>query len=152
MPYASIQGRALRHGHQPEQHSMKTPVPFIPVPFPAGPITAALVPDEARLSTLPRFFGAKLTQAELLVYRWMDALCEAYSGGYWQFYALSNGGFYMAPSRTQRMRLAVGGNAFDGEMSARAAGIVACLFAFGELAQDETGGERFIGLYHLLRD
>jgi hypothetical protein len=128
---------------------MQTPVSSLPAP---GPITAAVVADEARLFTLPRFFGAKLTQAELRVYRWMDALCEAYSGGYWDFYALSNGGFYMAPSQAQRMRLTVDGNGFAAEMSADAAGIVACLFAFCDLARDEIDGERFVDLYHMLRD
>ena len=130
---------------------MTTPVPFVPVPYPHGTITAAIVPHEDRPS-LPHFFGARLTQAELLVYRWMNALCGRYGGGYLHFYKLSNGGFYMAPACEQRMRLAVDGNGFDNELSADAAGIVACLSAFYELAQDEDSHERFVCLYHRLRD
>lgn len=47
-------------------------------------IVASLVPEHARLGTLPRIFGVRQTmRAEALVYRWMDVLCAAYDGGYW---------------------------------------------------------------------
>jgi hypothetical protein len=114
-------------------------------------ITATLVPEKQRLGTLPRYFGARLTRAEMLVYHWMGALCRDYSGGYWDFYALSNGGFYMAPAREGRLRVRVDGNGFDAEMSANGAGLVAVLFALCQLA-NETEEDRFIQLYHQVRD
>lgn len=114
-----------------------------------APITAVLVPEALRLGVLPRFFGRSMTLAECRVYDWMAALCSTYRGGYWHYYELSNGGFYMAPECSERMRLAVQGNGFDGAMSADAAGVVACLFAFCQLAGKE---DRFIDLYHQLRD
>jgi hypothetical protein len=114
-------------------------------------ITATLIPEQQRLGTLPRYFGAKLTRAEMLVYDWMGALSKDYSGGYWNFYALSNGGFYMAPAARERMTISVEGNGFSGEMSADAAGIVAVLFAFCQIA-NETEEDRFIELYHQVRD
>lgn len=48
-------------------------------------------------------------------------LSEDYNGGFWNFYTLTNGGFYMAPAGDKRMRLEVDGNGFSGEMSADAA-------------------------------
>jgi hypothetical protein len=118
-----------------------------------GIVTATLVSDEQRMKTLPFYFGAKLTSAEMLVYQWIGNLCPGYSGGYWAFYALSNGGFYMAPTTDDRFTVKVDCNGYAGEMSADAAGVTACLFAFCQLA-NRTGSEqdRFIDLYHRLRE
>jgi len=114
-------------------------------------VTAIQVQDEDRLNFLPDVFGDLLMlRGEALVYGWLRQLCAEYSGGFWQFYRLSNGGFYLAPERTDRLRLTVAGNYFDGVMSADAAGIVATLFALGQLA-GETREERFIDAYHQLR-
>jgi hypothetical protein len=116
-------------------------------------VTASLVEDGERLQALPRYFGSKLTRAELLVYHWMGAMCPEYSGGYWQFYSLSNGGFYMAPAGGEPFVAHVTTNGYIGSLSPDAAGITACLFAFNQLAN--TGGreqERFIELFHRLRD
>jgi hypothetical protein len=60
------------------------------------PITAARVPDEERMNTLPTHFGRHLLNVENATYAWLRELSEEYSGGYWHFYELSNGGFYMA--------------------------------------------------------
>jgi hypothetical protein len=49
------------------------------------------------------------------------------------------------------MRLQCAGNGFDGEMSADAAGIVACLFAFNALVW-KTRDERFEHLFYCLRE
>ncbi len=119
-----------------------------------GAITAQLVPEGRRLAVLPRVFGAtvmRAVRAEHLVYDWMGRLCANYGGGYWHFYELSNGGFYMAPRSDERFRVCVEGNGFEGELSADAAGIVAVLFALCQLAFDSTD-DRYVELYHQLRD
>jgi len=36
-------------------------------------------------------------QLEPLVYAITDNIAEEYNGGFWEFYTLSNGAFYMAP-------------------------------------------------------
>ena len=114
-------------------------------------ITATQVPEGQRLGTLPRYFGVKLTRAEMLVYDWMGALCRDYSGGYWDFYALSNGGFYMAPAYEGRLKVCVDGNGFSGELTANGAGLVAVLFALCQLA-NETEEDHLIELYHQVRE
>lgn len=96
-------------------------------------ITAARVPDEERMNTLPRHFGRHLLSVENAIYAWLRELSGEYSGGYWHFYELSNGGFYMAP-QCESLQLRVDGNGYDGRMSGDAAGIVACLFALSHLS------------------
>ncbi len=71
-------------------------------------------------------------------------------GGCWQFYELSNGGFCMSPPQgTYELR--IDGNGFAGRMSADAAGITVCLFAFSHLSFDYPI-ELFTQHFHWLRD
>ena len=96
-------------------------------------IAATRVPDDERMNTLPSHFGRHLLTVENAIYGWLRELSREYSGGYWHFYELSNGGFYMAPE-CGSLQLRVDGNGYDGRMSGDAAGIVACLFAFSHLS------------------
>jgi hypothetical protein len=115
-------------------------------------VTASQVANRDRMSFLPKFFGQRLMiLGENLVYAWLERLSEDYKGGLWHFYTLSNGGFYMAPAYDKPLRVFVEGNGFEGELSANAAGIVATLYALCQLAE-ETGSDRIISLYHLLRE
>lgn len=117
---------------------------------------ARLVPDAERLDFLPFYFGPRLMlQGEHQVYSWMGALCEEYRGGFWNYYEVPNGGFYMAPASGQRFRVAVEGNGFEGELSADAAGIVATLFTLSHLSMSEAAGDSRDALadsFHALRD
>ena len=115
------------------------------------PITANLLPEESRMGFLPAFFGQAMMIGEGLVYCWMRNLSEDYQGGYWDYFKLSNGGFYMAPRTSKKFRVLVAGNYFEGELSADAAGIVATLYALCELA-NRTASDRIVDLYRLLRD
>ena len=116
---------------------------------------AQRVPDNQRMSFLPKHFGERLMiVAENLVYDNMRRLCAEYDGGYWHYYELSNGGFYMAPDISAPMHLVHADNHFDGEMSADAAGIVACMYAINQLChvEDEEVAEKMVNAYHLLRE
>lgn len=115
------------------------------------PITASLLSEESRMGFLPAFFGQAMTIGEGLVYCWMRNLSEDYRGGSWDYFKLSNGGFYMAPHTSKKFRVLVACNYFEGELSADAAGIVATLYALCELA-NRTASDRIVDLYHLLRD
>lgn len=117
-------------------------------------IAASVVPEDRRLDFLPAFFGPSLMlYGEALVHKWMGRLAPRhYGGGLWQFYTLSNGGYYMAPTQPERLRLSVAGNGFDGFLSADAAGVVATLFALGQLTATECEPDRFVELYHTLRE
>ena len=118
---------------------------------PTQSLAAALVPDCQRLDFLPDCFGQRLVmRGEALLYAWMCRLCEQYGGAYWNFYRLSDGGFYFAP-KLEDLEIAVDGNGFQGKMSADAAGIVATLFTLSQLASETVGtgvAEHFIESYH----
>lgn len=96
-----------------------------------------------------------MMRGESLVYAWLRRLSEDYNGGFWNYYELSNGGFYLAPELTGRLCLEVDGNGYSGELSADAAGIVATLFTLGQLAADNQStdvADVLIDRYHFLRD
>jgi Antirestriction protein len=66
------------------------------------------------------------------VYTFTERLAEDYTGGYWEFYQLSNGGFYMTPADDRHFHV-TGENHFEGDLSADALGITACLYAYSNL-------------------
>ena len=115
-------------------------------------IIANLVPEDQRLSVLPDTFGfAQMLRAEALTFAYMTKLSVDYAGGYWHYYKLDNGGFYMAPAIDTPMRVEWWGNRYRGTMSADAAGIVATLFMIGQLA-GELQTDAIAELYHALLD
>ncbi len=111
-------------------------------------ILAQQVSDDARMDTLPKHFGRYLISVEDAVYTLMRHLAQEYRGGYWHFYELSNGGFYMAP-QMEPLDVRVDTNGYEGQMSADAAGITACLFAFSHLSF-RIEDERIADHYHWL--
>src|SRR5690348_14714857 len=87
---------------------------------PREPVHARKVTDaKERLNCLPRHFGRHQLIVEDAVYAFMRHLCAEYDGGFWHYFELSNGGFYMAPDG-EPMEILVPGNGFSGEMSAEA--------------------------------
>ena len=62
-------------------------------------LTRKLVPQNQRLAITEKLFGVHFPLAlEPVIYTFTDKLAKDYLGGYWEFYTLSNGGFYMAPA------------------------------------------------------
>src|SRR5690554_1257973 len=96
-------------------------------------ITATMVSEEGRMAFLPRVAGNQFLKLEGLIFHFMGKLCCDYEGSTWEFYDLSNGGFYLAP-RIEKMYLAWADNYFEGAASGDAAGIIASLFAINTLA------------------
>ena len=92
-------------------------------------ISSYVVVDELRLNFLPHYLGAQYLQGEALVYDWAARLSSAYNGGSWDFFQLSNGGFYMAPSNCGRVLVRWHMNGYSDMMGADAFGIVVTLFA-----------------------
>jgi len=115
------------------------------------PITAERVPEEKRLDFLPSLFGRHYMRGEMLVYSYMEKLCNAYNGGYWEFYQLNNGGGFLVPSMTGPLQICWPDNCFEAEMSTEAAGITASLFALNRIA-NESGEDARIEQYYTLLD
>ena len=91
-------------------------------------------------------------RVEPTVFNIAGQLSADYAGGLWEFYALSNGGFYMAPATDEPfdVRAQTG---FEGRLSACAYGIAVCLYTFSLLS---FGGDHLAEIcaeqYHLLRE
>ena len=68
-------------------------------------ITRQLVAEEQRTSVTADLFGIYFPlQLEPFVFSMASKLSEDYGGGYWGFYTLGNGGFYMAMKATGSSR------------------------------------------------
>ena len=89
------------------------------------PVTRELVPEDQRLAITEQLFGMAFPlQLEPVVYGVTDRMTGDYTGGYWDFYTLSNGGFYMAPSEDREFHVKCQ-NMYEGDLSADALGITA---------------------------
>ncbi|MEM5406283.1 antirestriction protein [Paraburkholderia unamae] len=115
------------------------------------PVIATCVPSERRMSFLPKHLGAHFVTGEALVYRWACLLTEDNDGGVWEFFELSNGGFYLAPRSPERFTITCNLNQFTGQVSADAAGIIFTLYMLNQLA-NQTQEDRLINQYYWLRD
>ncbi len=98
-------------------------------------------------------FGVRyVTLLEPTVFNMAGMLAESYSSGYWEFFSLSNGGFYMAP-RGDDIYDVCCENGFEGKLSGNALGLTATLYSYSHLSY---GGDAFSSLcaehYHLLRE
>lgn len=116
-------------------------------------ITGQLVPEEQRLGITENLFGVHFPlQLEPLVFMMTERLSPDYGGGYWQFYSLSNGGFYMAPDIDSPVAV-YADNGFGGMMSADSLGVTACLYAYSHLSFSEDEFAQVCAQqYHLLRE
>lgn len=117
-------------------------------------VTRTLIPEDQRLSHVEKLFGAHFPLViEPVIYGITERMAEAYCGGYWQFYTLDNGGYYLAPEGDQIYQVSCD-NYFTGQLSADALGIVACLYAYSHcsFSRNEQVGRLCAQHYHWLRE
>jgi len=115
-----------------------------------SPITARLIAEDARLDALPRHFGPHMLRLEDTVFDFMRQFAAGYAGGFWDMLELSNGGFYMRTG-SESVKFRVPSNGFEGVMSADAAGITVCLFAYSHLSFQFPAEARFGRHFYQLR-
>ena len=115
------------------------------------PIIATLVPEHRRMDVADKHFGIRFPiSVEPMIFQFASQLAPAYNGGYWSFYQLSNGGFYMAPNRDEPFAV-IADNGYEGSMSADALGITASLYSYSNLSFGEGSfGEKCGRHYHWL--
>jgi hypothetical protein len=118
-------------------------------------VTRHLVPEDQRLAVVEKLFGLHFPlRLEPVIYGITKKMTEGqYSGGYWQFYTLSDGGFYLAPESDEIYQVACD-NYWQGELSGDALGIVSCLYSFSHLSfsRDLEFARTCAKHYHLLRE
>lgn len=114
-------------------------------------ITATLVPESSRMDVADNHFGIRFPlTVEPTIFQFATQLASAYSGGYWHFYTIDNGGFFMAPRLDEVFQI-IADNGYEGTMSAEALGITACMYAFSNLSFGEgTFGEKCAKHYRRL--
>lgn len=117
-------------------------------------ITRTIVADNRRINHTATLFGIHFPmRLEPAIFNIAGNLAAEYDGGLWDFFALSNGGFYMAPNTANQFNVSCE-NGYEGSMSADALGITACLYAYSHLS---FGGPREFSevcaeQYHWLRE
>ena len=115
-------------------------------------VTRELVPEDRRMDVVDQLFGTAFPlQLEPVVYGITDRMAQEYTGGYWDFWSLSNGGFYMAPAEDTVFHVKCR-HMYGGDLSADALGIVACLYAYSNLSFSLSDIAReYARHYYLLR-
>lgn len=117
-------------------------------------VTRELVLAHQRGTHVDDLFGIQFPmQLEPYIFGVASELSPDYNGGYWDFYALGNGGFYMAPDADTPFTV-ICPNGYDGVLSADAIGITACLYAYSRLSfvAGRDIAEVYARQYHLLRE
>jgi len=116
-------------------------------------VTASLVSEYSqRVKIMSLMFGRHFVRGEALVSAWLRKLSDGYDDGVWNYYTLSNGGYYMAPDIGNAcLPVRIDDNGFEYSMSPDAAGIVACLFTLDQLIHEvEDGRDGLVKQYYYL--
>jgi len=114
-------------------------------------IKATIVSPKNRKNFLPKHFGKFFFMAENSIYHSLETMSSNYRGAFWNFFELSNAGFYMAPDLDYLLEISVQGNGFQDKLSADAAGIVSTLCIINALCW-KTESDDLATKYHLLLD
>lgn len=120
-------------------------------------ITRRTIAENKRLAFLPSKLPTSFLDFENAVYSIARSHAEEYTGGYWQFYELSNGGFYMGLEGAEPIAIDIASNGFSSTEDADTYSIIICLFAFSELSalyydRGNPEYEQLATYYHVLRD
>ena len=112
------------------------------------------ISDKHRIMHTANLFGIHFPlNIEPAIYSIASNIASEYNGAYWEFYALSNRGFYMAPCSDSIYKISCD-NGFEGKLSADALGITACLYAYSHLSfsSNQAFAELCANHYHWLRE
>ena len=140
------EAREGQGGLQPKEKTMSD------IDTPTNTSTVTVVPEDRRMDFLPRLLSpAWLLRGENAIYDFMTQLSSDYGGGLWTFLERDGQPLYMAPDTDKQFKISWWGNGFEGEVSADAAGIIACLFAFSHLSM-RFGSEHLAEAFERLRD
>jgi hypothetical protein len=116
-------------------------------------ITRYKISNNQRIKHTADLFGIRFPlNIEPAIYSITGNIAAEYNGAYCEFYSLSNGGFYMAPSSDSQYQVSCG-NGYKGKLSTDALGITACLYTYSHLSfsSNQVFAEICANHYHWLR-
>ena len=115
------------------------------------PVSASLVAENNRLGFLPAKLGNLCARFESIALGFMDDFCPDYDGGYWDFFNLDNGGFYLQLQTDSPLLKMYFPNAYTNDLTPEVAGIVITLYALSHLSFEAQAAD-VSKQFHLLRD
>lgn len=126
---------------------------FLDTPMITKSITNTIVPESERLAFVDKLFGISyVIKLEPTIFTMAERIAPDYSGAYWIFHALSNGGFYMSPRFDTEFSISCE-NGYEGKLSPDGLGIAACMYAFSHLSfGDGRLAQVCAEQFHLLRE
>ena len=111
-----------------------------------------LLNDSERLNYTACHFGDIFPfRIEPFIFDMARNLSRDYTGGYWNMYELSNGGFYMAPDSDTPFHV-ICTNGYEGTLSADAFGLTVTFYSYSNLSFSPELSDVCAEHYHLLRE
>jgi len=102
-------------------------------------INKIAVAESERDNAIPHVLQRYLLPIEAHSQNYLRQVSGDYTGGQWNFYKLSNGGFFMAPSDRQMYTITVPDNYFHKTVDAEAAGLIAFLSGINRVLAQQAG-------------
>lgn len=115
---------------------------------------ANVVPLSARSNFWQIHFGTVKGFAtfEVVIFTIMGQFCDEYTGGYWEYCTLPNGGAFIYPDlEHEKLALFNMHNGNEAELSPEAAGITVCLMLYSQWSF-RTESELLVERFYQLRD
>lgn len=115
---------------------------------------ASVVPLSARSNFWQNHFGTVKGFAtfEVVIFTIMGQFCDEYTGGYWEYCTLSNGGAFIYPDLSpEKLTLFNMHNGNEAILSPEAAGVAVCLMLYGQWSF-RTESELLVDRFYQLCD
>lgn len=115
---------------------------------------ANVVPLSARPNFWQTYFGTVkgFTTFEVVIFTIMDQFCDEYTGGYWEYCTLPNGGAFIYPDlEHETLTLFNMHNGNEASLSPEAAGVAVCLMLYSQWSF-RTESEVLVERFYQLRD
>lgn len=90
--------------------------------------SAVIVHENDRSAFFPKHFGKMLMKAEQFMYTFSDKHLYGYDGGFWDYYELPNGGFFVRFNFEGTMRFSYPENYTECNVNAEEYGIIVTMF------------------------
>ncbi|EMD1719434.1 MULTISPECIES: antirestriction protein [Providencia] len=117
-------------------------------------IHANIVPLSARSNFWPTHFGTikGFATFEVVIFTIMGQFCEEYTGGYWEYCTLTNGGAFIYPDLgPEKLTLFNMHNGNEAKLNPEAAGVAVCLMLYS-MWSFRTESELLVERFYQLRD